>query len=90
MLAIFYQVKSSEAGGINFLVKLGSRVFINTPDGDVDKQQASPNLFVIVWFVGMAGLAVATVALYLRGRYGRQKAAIFYVKDKHQKHHKRK
>jgi len=90
VLAVFYQKKNSEAGAVNFLVKLGSRVFINTPDGDVDKQQASPNLFVMVWFIGMAGLAVAIVALYLRGRYSRQKAAVFYVKDKHQKYHKRK
>ena len=87
--ALFYEKPSTDDGKIAINVKLGSRILINTPTKTAE-QRTSVNLFVLAWFIGMAGLAVAVVALHLRGRYSRQKAAIFYVKDKHQKHHKRK
>lgn len=92
VLALFYQVKTSTTGGVNFLVKLGSRIFINMPSDETNKQEASPNLFLVIWFVGMVGLAVVTLIFYLRGRWSnyRQKTAIYYLKDKEQKHRKRK
>lgn len=92
VLALFYQVKKSSQGGVNFLMKLGSRLFINMPTGEEKKQETTPNVFTIVWFVGMAGLAVTTVVFYLWGRHSnyRQKSAVYYLKDKNKKHHKRK
>jgi len=87
-MAVFYQVKKSNPGSVNFLVKLGSRIFIDTPINDENKQQTTPNLFVIIWFGGMIGLAIATIVFYLRGRYSKykQKAAVYYIKDKDFKH----
>ncbi len=92
VLAVFYQVKESAKGAINFQVKLASRVFINTPTNETEKQETPLNLFPLVWFLGMAGLAVATVVFYLRGRYTtyKQKSVVYYLKDKGQKHRKRK
>jgi hypothetical protein len=86
---LFYEPPTGVGASIN--VKLGCRVFIHAPKKTAE-QWIHVNLLVLVWFIGMFGLAVATVVFYLRRRHSmyRQKAAMFYVKDKQQKQHKRK
>lgn len=87
--AFFYEPPSSPEGSVAINVKLGSRIFINTPTKTTE-QDTFVNLFILAWFIGMMGLTVATVVCYLRRHYGkhRQKAVIFYLKDKKKKHHK--
>jgi len=90
VLALFYQKQTSPAGVFNFRVKLGSRIFIHTPSGMAEQQ--APSLYVFFWFVIMGGLALATAVFYFRRKRATKidRAAMFYVKEKDRKHHKRK
>jgi len=90
VLILFFQKRPASVGSTNIVFKLTSRVFIHTPAGEVE-QQIPPDIFVVLWFVVMGGLALATAVFYFRRKRAVKidKAAMFYVKEKDRKHHER-
>jgi hypothetical protein len=90
VLAIFYQKKTTSAGGFKFNIKLASRVFIHTPP-EPAKQQIPNNLYLILFLI-MGLIILATVVFVGRKKKSihNNGAAIYYVKEKKSRNQKNK